>query len=113
LLDEKREDYWFYEFDPIFTCAADIPRQIRGGDTSFSFVTTANGGCCSPSVLKEAYRVANDITEEAYLEYLMEEIPTSKLLFGGFAMKFRTCLPSGRLACIGFMALLYLMFSLF
>jgi len=111
LLEEKKRSYKFHEFKPVFICAADIPRQIRGHDISFSFISTVDGGCSSSS-FKEGYRVANAITENDYLEYLMQEVPSSTSWFG-WPGKFKTCQPSGRLASIGFKALLFLTFSLF
>eukprot|EP00277_Geminigera_cryophila_P038425 CAMPEP_0173089690 /NCGR_PEP_ID=MMETSP1102-20130122/26187_1 /TAXON_ID=49646 /ORGANISM="Geminigera sp., Strain Caron Lab Isolate" /LENGTH=416 /DNA_ID=CAMNT_0013973847 /DNA_START=275 /DNA_END=1525 /DNA_ORIENTATION=+ len=116
LLAEKRKSYAFYDFKPTFLCAADIVRQVGGGGTSFNFVKTAGGGCSSSS-MTEAYRVANNISQSAYLEYMIGQVPTatSKLSskVDGLKTKFATCQPSGRLASLGFTAVMLLMFSLF
>ena len=106
-----------------FYCATDIPRAIRGGGsswarpstTSSSSKNTTKDGCASRS-FKEAYQVAANISDGSYLEYLMQEIPASKVgsqSWFGWPGKFSNCQPSARLNSLGLKALLFLMLSLF
>jgi len=99
----------------LFYCAVDVPRAIRGNSTDFTGRKTKGSGC-SPASFKEAYRVANTVSEEDYLEYLMQEITASDgdaAQWFGYPGKFSTCRPSAKLASLGFKALLYFMFALF
>ena len=101
-----------------FKCAGDIPRSIRGDDLTFwGQKTKAYGPGCSSSSFKEAYRVAENVTENAYLAYLIQELPATDQdgwsSWFGWPGTFNTCRPSGRLATLAFKSLLFLMFALF
>ena len=70
---------------------------------------------CSTTTFEEAYKVANGVSHEQFLEYVMTvsnaSLPGRNSLFQ--EDDFQMCRPSQRVAKFGFQAVLYLMFALF
>jgi len=95
-------------------------RLLSGRSTGFQGLDWEEG--CSSSTFKEAYLVSKTITQEDYMEYMMEETSASDdmaLWFGRFDYrdngtdKFSVCMPSRLMTSAGFHATLYLMLALF
>lgn len=111
----------FYCTAPNFASIIRTPGAntwLDRGPTGGNFLLPEHTEGCSSSTFKEAYRVAKTISDDDYMEYMMEETTASDSVGNWFGKdfevnKFWWCRPSSLMASDGFKAILMMMLALF